>query len=474
MGVNSPQNALSIVVVLSLFVAASGVGVASGQPSAVSTFVVDDDGDTAYQTIEAAIAAATAGDRVVVRPGTYDGEVAIEKSITVVAPDGATIEGSGVSGPLASAFEIRGTAAPTIRGFRVVNYPVGVSAVGSAGNWTVADTTIRDVGVGVRAGASTGAWTLRNVTVNSASAAGVLAYATDGAWTVVGARISDVNGVGVLAASSAGDWMIRNSEIVRITEPTRSNASIDIGVVGGVVLEGDGVFAGETSGNWTVTDSVLIDHESHAVNATGATSTGDATGNWWGRASGPTPTQCVGNVNCSTPLSTPPNGSSLPASPPPEFDIPALSTPPNVSVGESFDVFATVTNVGGDSSTQPVELVINGSTVERRSVTLDPGGQETVTFDRVVVSEPGVVTATVATMNESVHRSVVVVSENRSRLAVRYDADGDGSIDFEEVLAVIDGHNRGDVSFDQVLAVIEALNDSGRWSDVSTPTERGG
>lgn len=69
--------------------------------------------------------------------------------------------------------------------------------------------------------------------------------------------------------------------------------------------------ARDTSGQWKVqhstidkdTDTVL---DYAAINATGAVNEGSATRNWWGASSGPDADDCVGNVNCSTHLTTSP------------------------------------------------------------------------------------------------------------------------------------------------------------------------
>jgi len=69
--------------------------------SAATTLVVDgdDDGDDEYATIQAAINSATDGDTIEVTSGTYSEELKIDRNITVVASNGATLEAPNVEGP---------------------------------------------------------------------------------------------------------------------------------------------------------------------------------------------------------------------------------------------------------------------------------------------------------------------------------------------------------------------------------------
>ncbi|MBK8267069.1 MAG: right-handed parallel beta-helix repeat-containing protein [Planctomycetes bacterium] len=82
----------------------------AGEPRGGATLVVDDDLDCAnatYSTITAAIAAAANGDTVEVCAGTYNEDVEINKSITLISRDGAAA--TIISGP------IGGTGAITVR-----------------------------------------------------------------------------------------------------------------------------------------------------------------------------------------------------------------------------------------------------------------------------------------------------------------------------------------------------------------------
>jgi len=54
-----------------------------------------------------------------------------------------------------------------------------------------------------------------------------------------------------------------------------------------------------------VNGSAIADNGNDGINATNAAE-GDATDNWWGQPEGPTDAQCVGNVDCSSPLTESP------------------------------------------------------------------------------------------------------------------------------------------------------------------------
>jgi nitrous oxidase accessory protein len=66
---------------------------AAADPVNHDTLVVSPDGP--YTTIEAALAGARDGDTVEVRGGTYSGPLVLEKRVTLVGRDGATLDGQG-------------------------------------------------------------------------------------------------------------------------------------------------------------------------------------------------------------------------------------------------------------------------------------------------------------------------------------------------------------------------------------------
>lgn len=398
MSLNS--QAADAVVVCLVVVLASGMAVGAGVSngtvdasdggSGEATIVVDADGSGDYTTIQAGIDAATVGDTVEVRPGTYTERLRIEKAILLTAPEGARLDGAGLDG-FGAGIKIEGGVNPIISGFNVTNYATGVNATGTFSDWRVRNTEL--VGnsfYGVDATNADGDWMLQNVTVrdsllslveaNDADGAwsvtnstfqsgltGLLAQGTGGAWTVgdsqftltqvaiVGNETSgdwtvrdseiDVSsygiatgngnadwqldnvtvervGTGLTAISENGDWSVTDSTFHNVSGQNRlrfSSSDDTLGALGGVAIQ-----ANDTSGGWSVDGTELTDIENTSINATAAGVEGDATGNWWGQASGPSAGDCVGNVDCAGALDSPPTGAP---SDPPELTLPGQRAP---------------------------------------------------------------------------------------------------------------------------------------------------
>jgi hypothetical protein len=173
-----------------------------------SSLVVDADGDAGYTSIGAAVADASAGDTITVRPGTYRVQVTLDANVTVVAPDGATLDGSEFDGR-ATAFTIADGYVPVVEGFTVRNYTVGVDAERPA-RFGVSEATW-DTG-----------WTVRNVTIENCSEDAIRAGSSMADWTVVdaGAPVTDVD-TGTRTAT-AGD--ATTSGPVSPTTATRTSA----------------------------------------------------------------------------------------------------------------------------------------------------------------------------------------------------------------------------------------------------------
>lgn len=324
--------------------ARAGDRAAVAAPSSEGTLVVDADAEAGeYATVQAAVGNASAGDRIEVRPGVYRERVDLRKNVTVVAPDGATLNGSGFS-RFAAAFSVNGDAAPTAAGFTVTGYEyAAVDALGEAGNWTVRNLTVRDQrGDAVDARFATGDWRVANLTVRNIDTYAVYAIETEGSWRVEGLDVRSIPDGAVAADDATGDWTVRNLTVadarVGIDAPrttgdwTVLNASVAGGKRGVLATDATGAWrvrnlsvtalrteavrARNTSGAWVVTGSNLSGTAAAAVDAREAAVRGDATGNWWGDPSGAAPDDCVGNVDCTDPLSSPPNA-DLPSGPPP-------------------------------------------------------------------------------------------------------------------------------------------------------------
>ncbi|WP_197409807.1 NosD domain-containing protein, partial [Haloferax profundi] len=215
------------------------------QITAESSLVVAADGSEEYTSIQNAVDNASDGGRIVVQPGTYREPVTLEKDVTIVAPDGAVLNGSGISD---DGFEIYRSAAPTISGFTITGWSSGIYVFLGTGNWTVRNTTITN-----------------------------------------------------------------NSH---------------------------GIYVGGAERNWTVSNSTITNNRNHGIAAPGSEYIGNATGNYWGSASGPTIEQCTGNVDCGYFASTPNATPSVPEPRPPTLVVGPDGDQPYASIGDAISASA--------------------------------------------------------------------------------------------------------------------------------------
>ncbi|WP_411967378.1 right-handed parallel beta-helix repeat-containing protein [Haloferax sp. YSSS75] len=435
-------------------------GVVTPVSAAGTTHVVDAAGGGDYTTIQAAVDAAVDGDTVEVRPGVYREQVAVDTNVTLVAPSGATLNGS-TFGSASTGITVDPTLSTglLIDGFTIERYGDGITVGGSAGEsyddasetsiaggWTIRDVTVRDnaedgidvAGTstawtilrvdafrngddGIEAGTymGTGAWTIRASNASENQDAGIRAGQSTANWQILDSTTNDnENGVytlhdgnawtignhtaryngfyGInLAGSFSGDWTVHNATIANNSGSGIGNgagltgnwtirdslvasnydsgiyvpsASDDFRIENVTVVENsrDGIWTTDTTGNWRIANSTIenngdyrggyaikaeytegawvVDNSSitgntnGGINATkGATDrpTGDATDNWWGQSGGPLAGQCVGKVDCSSPL----------------------TTEPGTSAPETAGVQGTVTNASG-SALSGVDVVV--------------------------------------------------------------------------------------------------------------------
>ncbi|RXK51698.1 right-handed parallel beta-helix repeat-containing protein [Halorientalis pallida] len=412
------------------FVVVAGVASAAGN----TTIVVAADGTGDHRTIQAGVDAATAGDTVEVRPGTYTEQVTVDTDITLVAPNGATLDGTKITGDAVGlTVDPSLTAGLTIDGFTLTGYTDGVTVGASAGEsydddgetgitggWTIRDLvstdnaedgldigaatgtgwTLRNVeatangddgieiggfasgtvawrllesnasandGYGIRVSSTSGSWELLESTTSDNRNTGLYASGTSGAW-IIGhhnASANSFNGIDVAGGNGgdwtihnttasdnsdfgigngggmAGNWNVRDSEVSRnfdyglyapnapddfrvrnltarnnskvgvVTSGTAGNWRIEDSTIednGGTstTLAQVGIYAQDTTGAWVVNGSAITGNTEAGIDATNADVTGDATENWWGQSSGPASGQCVGNVDCTAPLTSDP------------------------------------------------------------------------------------------------------------------------------------------------------------------------
>ncbi|AXG05530.1 PKD domain-containing protein [Haloplanus rubicundus] len=219
-----------------------------------TTIVVSPDGDGNYTSIQAAIDAADPGDTVEVRQATYEEEIGIDKNISLIAPDGATLNGSAfaeTTGVVIYGDDV----APSIIGFTIVDFYNGVYVTDDAGSWSLQSIRIRDVrDDGLDASGSTGEWTIEGLEIIDAEDDGVDVTDTSGSWSLAGPRVRNVGGDGFDASGSTGEWTVTGLEVDG--------------------ARGDGIATINATGNWTVSGSRITDVET-GLNARG--STGDWT-----------------------------------------------------------------------------------------------------------------------------------------------------------------------------------------------------
>ncbi|MBB6647163.1 PQQ-binding-like beta-propeller repeat protein [Halobellus sp. MBLA0160] len=286
--------------------------------------VVDVGNETApYQRIDAAVANASDGDRVLVRSGTYndsDGRITLDTNITVVAPDGAVVARSGRS--LSAAFEIGPNVTTTIRNFTVrdfgtaveasntgadwrvvglttVETPTAVNAFesagdwritdldarlndrydatainarGSDGNWAVTESAVANVSAGLVAADTTGNWSVSNLSVSSATT-GIDAGGSDGAWRVDAVEITDAS-TPLLAPDTSGDWRIDDATVSDSGGLVVRRSGGDWSIRNSTLGRTEGVRAAGTTGNWSVANTTIRNGGPVAVSAT------DADGDW--------------------------------------------------------------------------------------------------------------------------------------------------------------------------------------------------
>jgi subtilisin family serine protease len=238
--------------------------------------VVSSDGTADYASIQAAIDTAPAGAVVEVRPGTYRESVRVERNLTLVAPDGATLNGSTVSSNTGVRIASNSQISPTIRGFSITGYAGdGVVAVESTGAWTLRNVTVRNVGEsGLDVGTASGDWTVENVLVVNASDYALDAYRTRGNWTVTDATFEESAG-GIHGVNATGNWTVVNSTLSRneYDGVLIENASGAWRIESTALRNNgdDGIDASSTTGSWVVNDSKVADSGGAGIEANNAT-----------------------------------------------------------------------------------------------------------------------------------------------------------------------------------------------------------
>ena len=313
-----------------------------------TTHVVSADGTGDFETIQAAVDAATDGDTVEIRPESYSEEVVIEENITLIAPDGATLQGPTSDSPsVADGAGIQiapdtqgGPISPTIRGLTIDGYYYGLfvggggsSVVGdfgdeATGDWRLENTTIQNSGAqgieasegtgdwrvlesrieqtgfeGIYADGATGEWVVEDTVVTQTGRDGILARNTESPWELRNVTVRDSSGLGIEAGFNDADWTIRNTTIKNNSGDGFSNIA-GIGVLGtsgnwlitesriennggaGIGLDPGDQGIDPVSGNWTVSETRIIGNDG-GIKARTAATNGNAARNYWGAPDGP-------------------------------------------------------------------------------------------------------------------------------------------------------------------------------------------
>jgi hypothetical protein len=90
------------------------------------------------------------------------------------------------------------------------------------------------------------------------------------------------------------------------------------------------------------------------------------------------------------------------------FDLRRVNVTTTVEQGATISPTAVVNNTGTVAGDGPVTLAVDGTEVDNVSVSLPPGGNETVQFETAIDSEPGTYTLRIQTPDDTVTRELVV------------------------------------------------------------------
>jgi hypothetical protein len=123
-----------------------------------------------------------------------------------------------------------------------------------------------------------------------------------------------------------------------------------------------------------------------------------------------------------------------------------------VAQGDEITVTATIENTGNLAGTQSVEYRVGGEVYESKTVSLESGGNTTVSFILETSNLRGDVFGHgVFTVEDSASLSLTV----EAGTLVQYDADDDGKIGDQEVLKAISDWRQGDLSDSGILEIIQ-------------------
>jgi parallel beta-helix repeat protein len=246
---------IALILVIGLIIPAAAVPV-----RAETIWTVDDDGVenpyADYNTIQAAINAASAGDSIIVYQGTYTESVSVTKQLTIRAASSVkpVINGGGINIYYPAANVI-------IDGFEITGASTGIYISGSSNN-------------------------IINNTLKNNTSDGILVIQTNAYGNnIEGNEISGSNrGIHLLDSNNNE---VKNNLVYSNDSGIWVDDSTNIDITGNTIKENsdDGVLLfGDVSG--TIINFNIIVDNNIGINSI-ALNTVDATNNWWGDATGP-------------------------------------------------------------------------------------------------------------------------------------------------------------------------------------------
>lgn len=288
---------LRILAAVLILLVACSAGVVGSQTASVSqqtTLTVGPSEEAQYNEIQPAVAAASPGTTISVESAVYERPVVINKSVVIVAPNGATLRASE-SGQIGVTISNSSEVSPKIKNIKITGFQTGIQAERTTGDWTLRNVTVtnsREDGIaadetsgrwsildsdihhngdeGIDAERTTVPWRINRTTIHNNSDDGIDAdgEAATSAWLVANSILKDNDGQGIDAENSSGDWEVRSTAVIRNQHGiqsvnTRGNWTIRRSSIG--ANQQIGVNTLGSSGNWSIKQSVLSRNQIAAV-----------------------------------------------------------------------------------------------------------------------------------------------------------------------------------------------------------------
>jgi len=305
--------AVFLLAVIAVSAAAVGSGLTDGAVASDDDTITVDKSGGDYETIQAAVDNASRGDTIRVAPGTYRESVYVGKSVTLTAPNGATIAnttGDGSSGSYSgiyyersarvdlSGFELTGwteaiyafendggdatirdvtisdsgysaigfvggSSSLTVEDVRIEGAAEGINVADSTGDIEISETVIRDTGDGIDLEGISGTWTIEATTVRDTTADLIDVALASGDGSIRDSILVNSGDGGLKIEDSTGDLTIRDTTITSVDEAainadnTSGTFSIRDTTVNGT--NDHGIMLGDSSGSWKIEDTRIRD-----------------------------------------------------------------------------------------------------------------------------------------------------------------------------------------------------------------------